>query len=245
MVAAGYLGRKSGRGFYDYAPGCREAGAADGTGSADSPASVTRHGELRMGAALATAGGIGPRSMRRPPIARFPQGALPLGDAAMRWLSRRWPDGDGASPANAGVRDVVTFDLAFDYAKCTRLARRARGHVQRRCFAAAVGALQAAASPSRASTTSQGLVVLRTVAMLANEAADAVTQGIASASRRRPRACKRASTIRAGRSRGRTRSASASCATCCTNLAAHYGEDRYRLSPLIARRCASDGKLSE
>ena len=26
-------------------------------------------------------------------------------------------------------------------------------------------------------------------------------------------------------------------------LAAHYGEDRYRLSPLIARRCASGGKL--
>jgi len=27
------------------------------------------------------------------------------------------------------------------------------------------------------------------------------------------------------------------------NLAAHYGEDRYRLSPLIARRWASEGRL--
>jgi 3-hydroxybutyryl-CoA dehydrogenase len=28
------------------------------------------------------------------------------------------------------------------------------------------------------------------------------------------------------------------------NLAAHYGEDRYRLSPLIARRFATGGRLA-
>jgi 3-hydroxybutyryl-CoA dehydrogenase len=28
------------------------------------------------------------------------------------------------------------------------------------------------------------------------------------------------------------------------NLAMHYGEDRYRISPLIARRCASGDRLS-
>jgi 3-hydroxybutyryl-CoA dehydrogenase len=27
------------------------------------------------------------------------------------------------------------------------------------------------------------------------------------------------------------------------NLAAHYGEDRYRTSPLVARRAATGGKL--
>jgi len=27
------------------------------------------------------------------------------------------------------------------------------------------------------------------------------------------------------------------------HLAAHYGEDRYRVSPLIARRCATGGTL--
>ena len=27
------------------------------------------------------------------------------------------------------------------------------------------------------------------------------------------------------------------------NLAAHYGEDRYRISPLLARRAATGGKL--
>jgi 3-hydroxybutyryl-CoA dehydrogenase len=30
-----------------------------------------------------------------------------------------------------------------------------------------------------------------------------------------------------------------------TNLATHYGEDRYRLSPLLARRHASGRRLSD
>ena len=85
--------------------------------------------------------------------------------------------------------------------------------------------------------------MLRTVAMLANEAADAVTQGIASAADvdlamqkgvnypRGPLAWADALGVAV-----RPRS--------LHQPGAHYGEDRYRLSPLIARRCASAGKLS-
>jgi len=83
---------------------------------------------------------------------------------------------------------------------------------------------------------------MRTVAMLANEAADAVVQGVAVPDAidiamqkgvSYPRGpCAWADAIGAGTVRD-----------ALANLAAHYGEDRYRISPLIARRSATGGKL--
>jgi 3-hydroxybutyryl-CoA dehydrogenase len=87
------------------------------------------------------------------------------------------------------------------------------------------------------------LVVLRVVATLANEAADAVTHGIASAEDvdvamqkgvNYPRGPLRwADEIGVRRIREVLR-----------NLASHYGEDRYRLAPLIARRHAAGRRLA-
>ncbi len=88
-----------------------------------------------------------------------------------------------------------------------------------------------------------GLVVMRTVAMLANEAADAVVQGVCSAD-----------AIDVAMQQGRQLSARAArvggCDRRCAcsrrtlaNLRAHYGEDRYRISPLIARRACDRSRL--
>jgi phenylacetate-CoA ligase len=110
-------------------------------------------------------------------------------------------------------------------------------------FAAAIGALQATGIAVSRFDDVAGLAVLRTVAMLANEAADAVMQGVAAATAvdlamekgvnypRGPMAW--ADDIGVGIIR-----------TALLHLAAHYGEDRYRLSPLIARR-ALTGALAE
>jgi 3-hydroxybutyryl-CoA dehydrogenase len=235
MVAAGYLGRKAGRGFYDYGANAAKPAPATEPPQAK-PGKITRHGELRMGGELASR--LAATGAAADP--RFPQGALRIGDA---WLI----PGDGrtatAVAANAGVRDVVTFDLAFDYAKCTRLALARADTCSDAAFSAAVGSLQACGIAVSRIDDVAGLVVLRTVAMLANEASDAVTQGIASAADvdlamqkgvnypRGPLAWADALGIQFVRDT-------------LVNLSAHYGEDRYRLSPLIARRCASGGKLS-
>ena len=80
--------------------------------------------------------------------------------------------------ARLGVRDLVVFDLALDYAHGDAPGGRARRHVQRcGACAAAVGALQAAGIAVSRLDDVAGLAVLRTVAMLANEAADAVHAG--------------------------------------------------------------------
>ena len=245
MVAAGFLGRKAGRGFYDYGANAVKP-LASTEASQSKPAKIARHGELRLGAELSARFAAAAISVDAAPAdARFAQGAYRVtgsGDHCA-WLV----PGNGLTAteiaARAGVRDLVTFDLAFDFATCTRLAVARADTCSDTAFTAVAGALQACGIAVSRVDDIAGLVVLRTVAMLANEAADAVTQGIASAADvdlamqkgvnypRGPLAWADALGIVFVRD-------------VLQNLALHYGEDRYRLSPLIARRCASGGRLA-
>ncbi len=245
MVAAGYLGRKAGRGFYDYG-----ATAAKAAPSAEvpqpKPVQVERHGELRMGAALsarfAAAGLIVDAKLAD---TRFAHGACKItgmgGNVA--WLVPADGRTATAVAAAAGVRDVVTFDLAFDFATCARLAVARADTCGDAAFAAAVGALQACDIAVSRVDDVAGLVVLRTVAMLANEAADAVTQGLASAADIDLAMQKGVNYPRGPLAWAEQLGIEFVCAV-LHNLAFHYGEDRYRLSPLLARRCASSGRLT-
>jgi 3-hydroxybutyryl-CoA dehydrogenase len=245
MVAAGYLGRKAGRGFYDYATAAvRPAPATESPGP--KPGRITRHGELRIGAELVARLSASGRASDLAAIdPRFPHGALHIeseGDDG--WLVPCDGRTATAMAALAGVRNVVTFDLAFDYAHCARLAVARADTCSDAAFAAAVGGLQAAGIAVSRLDDVAGLIVLRTVAMLANEASDAVAQGIASAADvdvamqkgvnypRGPLAWADALGLVLVRDT-------------LNHLASHYGEDRYRLSPLLARRCASEGRLVE
>ena len=110
-------------------------------------------------------------------------------------------------------------------------------------FAAAVGALQAAGIAVSRLDDVAGLACMRTVAMLANEAADAVTHGVASAADVDV-AMQKGVNYPRGPLRWADASASARIRDVLRNLAAHYGEDRYRLSPLIARRAADRQRRS-
>jgi len=83
-----------------------------------------------------------------------------------------------------------------------------------------------------------GLAVLRVVATLANEAADAVTHGVASAADVDV-AMQKGVNYPRGPLRWADDVGVARIRDVLHNLAAHYGEDRYRLSPLIARRYAT------
>ena len=245
MVAAGYLGRKAGRGFYDYSAGA--AKPAPFTEPAQSRlATIAQLGELRMGGELVgrlAAAGIVCEAGTADP--RFPGGALRTKNGNdLAWLVPA--DGRTATSvaATAGVRDVVTYDLAFDFARCTRLAVARADGCSDAAFAASVGALQAAGVAVSRIDDVAGLIVLRTVAMLANEAADAVTQGIASAADVDV-ALQKGVNYPRGPLAWADALGVAFVREALHNLAAHYGEDRYRLSPLIARRCASEGRLSQ
>jgi len=242
-VAAGFYGRKSGRGFYDHAPAAAKAEPASEAPQAK-PASVIVHGELGNGAPLAeriVAGGV--RIERTRADSRFPAGALHVpGSGAGAWLALT--DGRTATRrvVESGVRDLVLFDLALDYASATRLAIAAADTCSAAALGAAVGALQATGVNVTRLDDVAGLAVMRTVAMLANEAAEAVMQGVALAEAIDVAMQKGVNYPRGPIAWGDAIGAGV-IRDVLANLAAHYGEDRYRISPLIARRAATGGKL--
>ena len=239
-VAAGFLGRKSGRGFFEYAQGASRP-APSTVPARSAPARIAVRGDLGPAAPLAARiarAGVAVETLEAHPA--FPGGALEAGEALLALSDGRTATERAAA---TGVANLVLFDLALDYGQCTRIALARADSCAAAALDAAAGALQAARIAVSPLDDVAGLAVLRTVATLANEAADAVTHGIASARDvdiamqkgvnypRGPLAWADAVGL------GRVRDVLA-------NLAAHYGEDRYRLSPLIARRHATGAPLA-
>ena len=243
LVAAGFFGRKSGRGFYAYEP--QAAVPAPSTeAQGPRPARVVVHGEPGIAAALvARVAAAGIAVERMDAEARFGSCALrvpaPGGDA---WLLTSDGRTATARAAGAGVDDLVVFDLAFDYAAASRIAVARADRCREAAGAAAAGALQAAGLAVSRLDDVPGLVVLRTVAMLANEAADALVQGVADAA-----AVDLAMEKGVSYPRGPLAWADAlgvaTVRDVLAHLAAHYGDGRYRVSPLIARRALTGQKL--
>jgi 3-hydroxybutyryl-CoA dehydrogenase len=109
---------------------------------------------------------------------------------------------------------------------------------------AVVGLLQAAGFTVTRLDDVPGMAVMRTVAMLANEAADAVNQGVCSAA-----AADIAMQKGVNYPRGPLAWADAvgieHVVRVLANLASSYGEDRYRVSPLLRRKQASGGRFHD
>ena len=178
-VAAGFLGRKSGRRHLRPWRECRKAAAADGRRAAATDAD-RRRGRAPHGHRLARSRGRGRIRDRRCRADRRAGVRSPRrGRCAARPLRRAHGDGHRIAPADGATSSCSTS--RHDYGRCTRLAIAAADGCGDAAPEAVVGALQAAGIAVSRIDDVAGLVVMRTVAMLANEAADAVTQGIASA----------------------------------------------------------------
>jgi 3-hydroxybutyryl-CoA dehydrogenase len=238
-VCAGHLGRKTGRGFYDYSDAAARPAAAT-LSAQPAPKRVVVHGDLGIAAPLVRRFDQAGIAVERAPARDdFPDGAIALGDGLLA-LS----DGRTATvrARATGVKRLVLFDLALDYARCARLGVARADSCSISTFDTVAGALQSAGIVATPIDDVAGLVVLRTVATLANEAADAVTQGIASA-RDIDVAMQKGVNYPRGPLAWADEIGVSRVRDVLANLAMHYGEDRYRLSPLIARRHAVGAPL--
>lgn len=231
LVRAGRLGRKRGRGIYDYRDGAQPPAPR-----VDAGAEAARRVVL-----------VGSLGLATPIVSRLEAAGIDVvrvqGKAgAPGWLeigSARLMLSDGRPATRRALEDehghLVLFDLALDYAATPRLGLARADQCGDAAFRSVCATLTAAGYACTPLDDVAGLIVLRTVAMLVNEAADAVATGICSVD-----AVDEAMRHGVNYPRGPMAWAEAVgldfFARALANLRDHYGEERYRTSVLIQRR---------
>jgi len=167
---------------------------------------------------------------------RAGSGVIQVGDATLALSDGRLAT---QRAREEGLRNLVLVDLALDYSTASRIAISWSADTTREARDQAVGLLTRAGLKVTAVADLPGLVVLRTVAMLANEAADAVLQGVGSAADI-DLAMRAGVNYPCGPLAWASRIGISQTLRVLDNLQRSYGESRYRPS-LLLRRCEAQG----
>ncbi len=169
---AGFLGKKSGRGFYDYRAGAEKPAPSTETTQAV-PAEIVIVGDTDAAQALAQRLAAASVPFTR---SASSDGRIAQAGGAVLFVT----DGHTATrrAAESNTANTVLIDLALDYHHATRLAIGVAAQCDLQAAQGVIGLLQAAGFAVSRLQDIPGLIVMRTVSMLANEAADAVYQGV-------------------------------------------------------------------
>jgi len=232
LVDAGHLGRKTGRGFYEYGPDTVEP----------EPATAPDHGLDKEVVVHGDPGPLGALvdrwSMRGISVTHVAgDGLISVGDIQLRLTDGR-PATElvdiGLAPPNTAVIDWV-----HDWVTTSRVCIAAASTCSRSSLGTLVGALQAAGFRVTVIEDTPGLVVARTLATLASVAGDTVLHGIASVDAI-DTAMRLGTNYPSGPLQWAARIGFGRVVEVLDHLVAAYGEERYRASLWL--RSASQGE---
>jgi len=237
LVDGGFLGIKSGRGFYQHGEGAEkpEAAACD---ERTAPDSVILQGEASFKDALST-------MLTQAGIAVEQQSgdcfAILCGETTLCQTDGRMAT---VRALEDDIDNLVLFDLALDYEKAPRIAISKADNTSAAALDAAVGLLQKIGKKVSQIDDVAGLCVMRTVCMLANEAADAVNQQVCNVAAV-DIAMQGGVNYPAGPLAWADAIGLDQVLEVLDNLGQTYGEDRYRPSSLLIRRVAGGRNFHE
>lgn len=230
LVDGGLLGRKSGRGFFDYTQNAPQA-APPAFVPADLPpaASVCLHGNGPVAERLAQALAQRGRALERQKGSDWV--GLAIDGGQLRLTDGRLATELGAEVAVFDLPLLVEPGRALAWAPAARATPTWCAQAERWLLALGFDAQRIADAP--------GLVVGRTVAMLVNEAADAVQQGVCS-----PEGADAAMKLGVNYPQGPfewlSQLGAATTVGLLQGLDSHYRGERYRVSPWLRQQCLQE-----
>lgn len=227
LVESGRLGRKSGSGFYDY-----NKDSINPTPSQE-PQSYSDSNTLIVAGKCNALNGLISRAKACgiEVIEREGSGLLYFGEAVIALTDGRLACDRSRTES---LDNLVLLDLAFDYFDATRLCIAVSDQANNQARTDAIAFLQRCGIDTTVCEDSPGLVVMRTLATITNEAADTHFQGVASISDI-DAAMRGGVNYPQGPFTWSNRVGVSHVYSVLYNLHLHYGDDRYRPSALLRK----------